>query len=147
MLAGESQFFRTRYHQREVWQEHDTFQCWHLLRVYLLGDIITYKEGFSTRVVDDIMNLFGVEFVKNRYYHGSVGQGCQEGHGPVGRVTSADGNLVTFLNATVLKDDVKFFYFTGYVVKLQRLSLKISQGISVPVVDDGVVNILVEANI
>jgi hypothetical protein len=93
------------------------------------------------------MDLLGIEFMEDGYYHGSVGQGCQEGHGPVGRVTSADGNLVSFLNTTVLKDDVKFLDFTGYVVKLQRLSLKISQGISVPVVDDGVVNILIEANI
>ena len=68
--------------------------------------MITHEEQTSLRVVHDVVNLFGIEFVKDGDCDSPISKGGKESNGPLGRVTSAKGYLITFLNTTVLKQDV-----------------------------------------
>ena len=118
VLTGVGQFIRTRYHQRVVWVVDDTLQRRHGLWVDNRGHMVSHEEQTGLGVVDDIVYLFGIELMQDGYGDGSIGEGGDEGHGPLGGVTSAEGDLVTLLNPAVLKKDVQFLYLSGYIMEL-----------------------------
>ena len=69
-------------------------------------------------MVYDIVYVIGLELVKDRYNHGTIGDGSQEGNSPMRTVTATDGNLVSLVNAALFKDDVQFLDFTSYILIL-----------------------------
>ena len=99
VLAGIGQLLRTGEDEREVGTADDTFQAGHGLGIDGTSHIVACKEEFGIRVVHDVVNLFGHELVQDGHGNGSVGQGSDEGHGPLAGVASAECYLVSFLYA------------------------------------------------
>ena len=95
-------------------------------------------------MVDDVLDLFAVELVQDGHGDGSVGQRGKEGDCPVRRVTAADGYLVALVYIAVLKEDMQFLYLSRYIVELQGRSLIVGQGVLIPIVDDGPLDICVK---
>ena len=96
-------------------------------------------------MVDDVMDLLWHKLVQDRHGDSSIGKSCQEGHCPVGTVSTAKGNLVTFYYARILEHDVQFLYFACYIVKLQGSSLVVGKSIHVPMVDDALLDKCIKA--
>ena len=69
-------------------------------------------------MVHDIVYVVCLELVEDRDDYRAVGQRCEERYAPMGAITAADGNFITFLDAACFKNDMQFFYFAGYVLIL-----------------------------
>ena len=89
-------------------------------------------------MVDDIVNLLTIKFMKDGYCHSPVGEGGEEGGCPSRTVAAAQCDFVTTFHTAVLKHDMELFYLAGHIVELQGGTLIVGQGIKVPVVDDAV---------
>ena len=57
-------------------------------------------------MIDDVMNIVGLEFVKDRNDDGSICDGGQESNAPMRTVATADGYFITFLDAAQLKNNM-----------------------------------------
>ena len=95
-------------------------------------------------MVDDVMDLFGLKFVLNRYDNCTIRDDGQEGCRPLTTISTTYSNLVAFLHVTVFEQYVKFLDFSSYIVILQRGALVIGERIKIPVLDDALLNIRVE---
>ena len=69
-------------------------------------------------MVDDVVYLVGIEFMKHWNSNSSVCQSSEESHCPMSAVTSADSYLVTSFHTAVLEENMQLFNLSGYVVKL-----------------------------
>ena len=87
-------------------------------------------------MVDDVVDIVRLELMQNRHDDGSVCHNGQEAYPPVRTVPATDCDFVSLPDATGFKDDVKLFYFAGYVFILQGSSFVIGQCIQVPVALD-----------
>ena len=144
MFARVRELFRMADEQREVGYVDDALQSGHRLGVDGLYGVVTDEEQSGTGMVDDVMDLFAVELVQDGHGDGSVGQRGKEGDCPVRRVTAADGYLVALVYIAVLKEDMQFLYLSRYIVELQGRSLIVGQGVLIPIVDDGPLDICVK---
>lgn len=69
-------------------------------------------------MVDDVVDLFGIEFVLDRHGHGSVGECGQESRCPISAVAPAKCYLVALLHTAVLEKDVELLYLARYILEL-----------------------------
>ena len=95
-------------------------------------------------MVDDIVDLFGLELILYRYRHCPVCQGCEKRHRPMGGVSSAKGNLIALFHSGLFKKDVELFYLSRHVVILKCDAFVICKGVLVPVVDNTLFNVFIE---
>ena len=77
----------------------DAFQSRHLLDVKLRPHLVADEEQLGIGVVDDVMDLFGMELMKDGDGNSTIGDGGKECNTPACRVAAADGNLVALSNA------------------------------------------------
>ena len=141
VLAGKRELLGARLHERIVGYVDDAFECRHFLGSDCLGHYVADKHQFRFAVIDYVVYLFGVEFMHDGHGHGAVSQRCEEGDGPVGAVSPADGNLVAAFHPAVFKEDVQLFYLAGHVVVLKCDALIVGKGIFIPVVYNAFLNI------
>ena len=66
-------------------------------------------------MVDDIVDVVRLKFMKNRDDNRSVCQCGEERHTPMRTVSSANGNLVSLADSAFLENDMEFLYFASYV--------------------------------
>ena len=92
----------------ECVDSHYREQSRHLIGAKPLPDDIVHKENLCLRMVDQVMNIPGLELVKDRHRHSSVGHRGQETDRPVDLVAGADGHLVAFVQKAFLECDVQF---------------------------------------
>ena len=83
-FAGVRQCFVVRNVKREVRQVEDSLQTRHLLLVNHVYHVVAYKQQSAFRMINDIVNLFAVEFMQDGYYHRSISQRGQKRYCPVG---------------------------------------------------------------
>ena len=133
VIAGVSNPFVARDQQGEVRHHEDTFEQRHGAFVEIFPHLVAYKKKLGLGVVDDVMHIVRLEFVKNGHDDRTIRQGSEESDSPMRTVTSADGDFIAFSDAARFKNDMQFFYFAGYILVLQGGSLIIGQGIQVPV--------------
>lgn len=76
------------------------------------------KSSFGFGMVHDVVYIVCLELVKDGDDYRTVGQCCEERYAPVGTVAATDGNLIAFLDAACLENDMQLFYFAGYVLIL-----------------------------
>ena len=133
VIAGVGNPFVARYQQGEVRHHEDTFEQRHGAFVEIFPHLVADKKKLGLGVVDDVMHIVRLEFVKNGHDDRTIRQGSEESDSPMRTVTSADGDFIAFSDAARFKDDMQFFYFAGYILVLQGGSLIIGQGIQVPV--------------
>ena len=145
MLTRVGQLVGTREHQRIVGEIDDALKSGHLGAIYLGGDDIAHEEQLGVAVVDNVVYLFGGKLVQDGYSYGTIGERGQEGTGPGRTVAATEGYLVTLLHTTVLKQNVQLLYLARHVMILQRYALVIGQCITVPMVDDALLNESIEA--
>ena len=136
VLARVREFIGTRDHQGIVGDVDDAFQGGHLGRVDGGSHHVAHEEQFGLGVVHDVVNLVGGELVEDRHGYGSVGECGEEGRCPVGRVASAEGNLVTLHDTTVLEHNVELLDLACHIVILQGGPFIVSQRIQVPILGD-----------
>ena len=96
--------------------------------------MVAYEEELGLGVVDEVVNLLGVEFMEDGHGHGTIGEGSKEGNAPTCAIAAADGHFVPFFHTRSLEDDVNFFNNTGHVFIAESLSPVIGQGVQIPVV-------------
>ena len=118
VLAGISQLFRAWNHQIEVLQFDDTFQVRHGRFVEVLPYLIAYKQHAGLRMVYYIMYIVCFKFVKDRYSHRSVGDYSKECSSPVGTVSAAECDFISFLYACMFQQNMHFFYLARYILIL-----------------------------
>ena len=118
MFAGIGQLVGTTDHQRIIGIVDDTFQCGHRLRVDNRSHMITYEQQAGFRMIHDVMNLFSVELMQDGNGNCTIGEGSKECYSPLWWIAATHCNLVAFLDATVFKKDVQFFYFPGNIMEL-----------------------------
>ena len=106
--------------------------------------MVAHEEQLGIGVIDDIVNLLRHELVENGHGNSSVGEGSEEGYGPLAAVASAEGYLVAFHDAAVLEQDMQLLDFSCYIMILKGCSLVVGQRIKVPVVDDALLYKFVE---
>ena len=100
-----------------------------------LPDYIIDKQDAGLGVVYKVVDVAGLELMKDGNGHGAVGYGCQETHAPVGLVAGADGHFVSFLQAALLKSYVKLGNSAGDVTVGQGHALVVGDARAVPVAD------------
>ncbi len=123
MLSGVGDALAARQHERKIRQIDNGFQCGHFIRVDGRGHHVAHEKELCARVVHDVIDLVGREFVQNRHNDGSIGQRGQKSHAPVRAIPAAEGDFVAFFNAAMLENDMQFFYHSRHVVVLQRGAL------------------------
>jgi hypothetical protein len=57
-------------------------------------------------MINDILDLFTIELMKDGYCYSAVSECGQEGYSPVGGVTTAECDLVALLDIAVLKKNM-----------------------------------------
>ena len=119
--------------------EH-ALQTRHLVGFELRPHLIANEEQLSSRVIDHVVNLLGVEFVQYRHGHGSVGQCGHEGYAPAGCVAAADGHLISLLYARSFEDDMQFLDNACYVFVLVGVGAIVRHRRQVPMVVDAFLN-------
>ena len=85
-----------------------------------------------------------MEFVQNRYGNGTIGKRCQEGYSPTALVASAQGNLVSLLDACGFKHDVKLLDDACHILVLEGEFAVIAHRVLGPVVADAVCQRLIQ---
>ena len=84
-------------------------------------------------MVDEVVDVAGLEFVQDGHRDGAVGEGREEADAPVGLVAGADGDLVAPFQAALLEGDVQFFDPPGDVAVFEGDARVVGQGGAVPV--------------
>lgn len=129
----------------KVCQKYNSHQARHEVFVQVFPCLVAHEEQLGFGVVDDVVDVVGLEFVQNRYDDSPISDGSQERDSPMGTVAAADGNLVAGLDAHTFQYNVKLGYFSGHVLVLQGCSFIVCQGITVPIVGDALLDISDEA--
>ena len=65
-------------HQGEVGQIDNAFNVRHSVRCNLRGHHVTHEQELGFRMVHDVVNLLGIELVKDGNSNGTVGQRGEE---------------------------------------------------------------------
>ena len=118
VFAGVGQLVGTTDHQRIIGVVDDAFKRGHCHRVDNGGNMIAHKQQTCFRVIDNIMDLFGIELMQDGNGDSAVGECCQEGDSPLRRVAATEGNLVALLNTTVLEEDMYLLDLSGHIMEL-----------------------------
>ncbi len=77
-------------------------------------------------MVNYIVYIIGLEFVKNRHGNASISNCCQYGYCPEGAVSAAYGNFISFFLYRLLQIEgefLLFFLLRLYIEKFPRCSL------------------------
>ena len=118
MIAGVSNPFVARYQQGEVRHHEDTFQQRHGAFVEVFPHLVAYKKKLGLRVVDDVMHIVRLEFVKNGHDDRTIRQGSRKVT-PQCELLRPQTAIYRLSDAARFKDDMQFFYFAGYILVLQ----------------------------
>ena len=81
---------------------------------------ITSEEQTALRVSHDVLNIGGVEILKNGNNHHTIGDSCDVAYTPVDIVTANKCYLIAMLNTQLIEQNVKASHLLGH--------LKISKG-------------------
>ena len=76
---------------------------------------------------DDVVYVVGLEFMKYRHSHRSVGEHGEERYRPVGAVAPAQGYPVARFQAGVAEEQVEFGDLAGNVAVLIARSVEVRQ--------------------
>ena len=112
---------------------HDDMQARHLRLGQALPDHLVHEKDLRLGVVDQIMDVTGLELVQDGHRHRAIGHGSQETHAPVGLVAGAEGHLVAFLQAAFLEIDMQMLDTPGDILVAQRHALVVGQGLAFPI--------------
>ena len=93
-------------------------------------------------MIDDVMDIVGLELMQDRHGNGTIGQCSQKGNTPVGAIASAKRNLVARNNTSLLEHDVQLLDTTSHIFVLQSATSVVGQRITIPVGLDAVFNSL-----
>lgn len=144
VFSGIYEFLALAVQYREIVDENDAGKAGHFALVDVFIHDVAHEKEFRLGVVYDVVYVVGLEFVQYGYDHRSVGEGGEEGDGPMGGVAAADGNLVAFLYTGSFHQDVHFFYLAGNVFIIVRHTLEVAKCRQFPVFTNGVLDICVE---
>ena len=144
MLERFHQPFVAADYRVEVRHQYNAQQQRHGIFVQVFPYLVADKQQLGFGVVDNVVYVVSLEFVKYGDNDCTIGQGCKKGHGPMCTVASANGNLIAGLNVGTFQYDVEFGYFPGNIFVLQCGAFIICQGISVPVLYDALLNVVNE---
>ena len=136
VLAGVGELIGAANHQRVIGIVDDAFEGGHSHGIDDCGYMVAYEEQTGLGVIDDIMDLFGIELMQDGYGNGTVGERGQECNSPLRGVAATKGNFVATLDAAVLEENMDFLDLTGYIMELQGLSLVVCERITIPIVND-----------
>lgn len=91
-------------------------------------------------MVDDVVNLVWCKLMEDRHGYGTISKHGKERCRPRSTVTAAERNLITLLHARTLKHDVQLFYLSCHIMILQRSTLVIGERITLPILDNAVLD-------
>ncbi len=106
-------------------ERHHSTQQRHGVEVHVMEQTVGHKEHHRIGVIDDIGGVDGIEVVKDRHYHGTVGDGGHEGDDPVRSVTAQERNLVARPNSGSLEEKVQTGYAARHIAVCQRFACHI----------------------
>ena len=97
MLADIPQFLAAGIEELEGIDLDDHMEVRHLVCGKTFPDDLVHEKDFGLGMVNQVMDVAGLELVEDRDRNGAIGHGRQETDAPVGLVTGANGNLVALL--------------------------------------------------
>ena len=133
VLTYVGEFLGSGIQELEVVDLHHHGQIRHLFGQKAFPDNLVHKEDAGLGVVHQIVDIAGLELVQDGNGHGAVSDGGQETHAPVGLVAGADGHLVSFLEAALLKGDVQLGNPQGNLTVCQGHALVVGNSRAVPI--------------
>ena len=106
IIAGVAQLFVVCVEHLIVGEPQRTHQPWHLFGLERTPFLISHEEQFAFAMVDDVLHLRRMKFMKNGHSHCSVGECSEKGHAPTGAVLATQCHTITLLQPTLLKKDM-----------------------------------------
>ena len=116
---------------------HDDVQSGHLSLGEALPKHLVHEEDLRFGVVDQIVDIAGLELVQDGHGDRAIGKGGEETYSPVGLVARADGDFVALLEAAFLESYMQVLDTLGHGL--------VSQGDTVVVGERRTLPILLEA--
>ncbi len=122
----------------------DREQPRHFIRAQTLPDDVVDEEDFRLGMVDQIVDITGLEFVQNRYGHGAIRHRGQKTYRPVDLIAGANRHLVSLAEVAFLKSDVQFFDASCHVTVTKAGALVVRKRLPVPVLPETFLQKLVD---
>ena len=119
VLACKSELVIAADEQAVIGERDDAQQVRHLVSIQIGPNLVAHEEKLRLRVVNDVVNLGGMELVEDGDGDSSVGEDAEEGSSPSAEVASAQGYLVAWLDACLFEEDVELLDDAGYVLVLK----------------------------
>ncbi len=110
----------------------DQLEKRHLRDVELLPFGLVGEQGDALGMVDQVVDAVRREVGQDRNDHGLIGVDGQVGHAPAGTVLRADSDLVAFLEAELLEDEMELLDLRGHLGVVERLAADVVEGRLVP---------------
>ena len=130
--------------QGKIVHQDNGVQARHLRLGEAFPHHIPDEEHTGVGMVDEVVDVPALELMQQRHGHGSVGQGREEGNGPVGLVPRADGYLVAALQSAHLEHDMYLLNPAGHVPVVEGHSVVVGERGAVPVLLDACFDDLVQ---
>src|SRR5574344_187908 len=118
MLAGIGEPVGTGDDERVVGIVDDSFEPGHEIGIDDSSNVIAYEKEFRLRMVDNVMNLLGIELMEDGHSHGAVCEGGEESHSPLAGIAPAKGDLVALSYSGIFKQDMEVFNLACYIMEL-----------------------------
>ena len=109
----------------EVGEREYGLDAHHLLLVNHIPEGVAQEEEFRLGVVDDVVDVVGVEVLKDGDNHSTIGDGGQIGDDPAGVVAANEGDFVTLLDITLPKEHVELGNLLGHLIVGETLLLEV----------------------
>ena len=133
ILACVSEFLTAREKQRIIADLNGAAYVAHALMVEIFPYGRIHKEKLCLGVADKMMNVVGLEVVKNWYSDSAVSKGRKSSDGPLGRVAPAERYFVTGPEVGILEQKMQLSYFASHIAILKRLAFKVGERQQFPV--------------
>ena len=95
----------------------------HFISIEAFPDHVVHEKDLGLGMIDEIVDIPGLELMKNGNHDGTVSHGGEVTHRPVDLVAGADGHLVSFVEEALLESDVQLFDPSGHVAIAEADSL------------------------
>ena len=89
---------------------------WHCVLVQTVPIGVGKEQQATARVVYDMSNVIRGEGLHDRYYHRTIGDGCDIDNAPARRIAPHEGNLVAWLDASLAEQEMQLGNLFGKAV-------------------------------
>ena len=102
-------------HNVQALERQCSLQQGHTIRVKALPMSVASKKQTALRVGYDVLDIGGIEILKNGDYDHTIGNRCDVAYAPIDVVTTYQGDLVAVLDAQLVKEHMQASHLLGHL--------------------------------